>query len=166
MLVDTGIAIGLPRGRYGRLAERSGMASRHGIAVGCGVIDAYYTGEIKVILRNHRDTSYGFKAGDRIAYLIVEKIQTHHAMKIDNLDDTERGAPGFGSSDLGPKPLITCEELKVKMCFLNPDPQHKSYFDEEDIHTHSSRQDEITMVSSAMIAAIPMRTRTTHSWAE
>jgi len=49
MLVDTGIAIGLPRKTYGRLAARSGMASKHGIAAGGGVIDADYNGEIKVI---------------------------------------------------------------------------------------------------------------------
>ena len=158
MLVDTGIAIGLPRGTYGRLAARSGMASKHGIAVGGGVIDADYTGEIKVILRNHGDTSYEFKAGDRIAQLIVEKIQTHDAIEIDSLDDTGRGTQGFGSSDLGPKRLIACEELKVKMCFLNPDPQDNSYFDEEDIHRHSSLRNEITMLSSAMIAAIQMQT--------
>ena len=57
MLVDTGIAIGLPRGTYGRLAARSGMASKHGIVVGGGVIDADYTGEIKVRLRNHEETN-------------------------------------------------------------------------------------------------------------
>jgi len=73
MLVDTGIAIGIPRGIYGRLAARSGMASNHGIAVGGGVMDADYTGKIKVILRNHGNTSYEFKAGDHIAQLIVEK---------------------------------------------------------------------------------------------
>jgi len=158
MLVDTRIAIGLPKGTYSRLAARSGMPSKHGIAVGGRVIDADYTGEIKVILRNHGDTSYEFKAGDRIAQLIVEKIQTHDAMEIDNLDDTERGTQGFGSSNIGPKRLIACEELKVKMCFLNPDPQDNSYFDEEDIHTHSSLRDEIKMLSSAMIAAIQMQT--------
>jgi len=127
MLVDTGIAIGLPKGTYGRLAASSGMAGKHGIAVGCGVIDADYTGERKVILRNHEDTSYEFKAGDRMGQLIVEKIQTHNAMEIDNLDDMERGTQGFGSSDLGPKWLIACEELKVTMCFLCPDPQDNSY---------------------------------------
>jgi len=51
MLVETGIAIGQPSGTYGRLAARSGMASKHGIAVGGGVIDEDYTGEVKVILR-------------------------------------------------------------------------------------------------------------------
>jgi len=158
MLVDTGIAIGLPRGTYGRLPARSGMASKHGIAVGGGVIDADYTGEIKVILRNHGDTSYEFKAGDRIAQLIVEKIQTHDAMEIESQADTGRGTQGFGSSDFGPKRLIACEELKVKMCFLNPDPQENSYFDKEDIHRHSSLRNEITILSSAMIAAIQMQT--------
>jgi len=79
-------------------------------------------------------------------------------MEIDNLDDTERGTQGFGFSDLSPKRLIACEELQVKMYFLNPDPQDNSYFDEEDIHTHSSLRDEITMLSSAMIAAIQMQT--------
>jgi len=103
MLVETGIAIGRPRGTYGRLAARSGRASRHGIAVGGGVIDADYAGEVKVILRNHGNPSYEFKAGDRIAQLIVEKIQTHNAMEIDNQEDTERGTRGFGSSDIAPK---------------------------------------------------------------
>jgi len=107
MLGDTGIAIGLPRGTYGTLAARSGMASKHGIAVGGGVIDADYTSEIKVTLRNHGETSYEYKAGDRIAQLIVEKIQTPYAMEIDNLEDTDRGTQGFGSTNIGPKWLIT-----------------------------------------------------------
>ena len=111
-----------------------------------------------MILWNHGGTSYEFKAGDRIAQLIVEKIQTHDAMEIDSLDDTGRGTQGFGSSDLGPKLLIACEELKVKMCFLNPDPHDNSYFDEEDIHRHSSLRNEITMLSSAMIAALQIQT--------
>jgi len=50
-------------------------------------------------------------------------------MEIDNLEDMERGTSGFGSSDIGPKQLIMCEEFKVKMCFLNPDPKDDSYFD-------------------------------------
>jgi len=88
----------------------------------------------------------------------VAKIQTHDGIEIDNLEDKERGTRGFGSSDIGPKRLITCEELKVKVCFLNPDPQDNSYFDEEDIHIHTRLRDEVTMLSSAMIAAIQMQT--------
>ena len=158
MLVDTKSAIGLPRGTYGRLAARSGMASKHGIAVGGGVIDADYTGEIKAILRKHRNTGCKFKAGDRIAQLIVGIIQTHDTMEINNLEDTERGNKGFGSSNIGPTQLIMCEELQVKMCFLSPDLQDNSYFDEEDIQTHGSLRDEIAMLSSAMITAIQMQT--------
>ena len=158
MLVDTGIAMGLPRGTYGRLAARSGLASKHGIAVSGDVIDGDYTSKIKVILLNHRNTSYQFKAGDRIAQLIVEKIQTQDAMAIDNLQATKWGTRGFDSSNIDPKRLIRCEKLQFKMCFLNPDPPDNSSFDEEDIHTHSSLQDEITMLFSAMIAAIPMQT--------
>jgi len=73
MVVDTGIAIELPRRTYGGVVARSGMASKHGIVVGGGVIDADYTYEIKVILRNHRNTSYELKACDCIAEPIVEK---------------------------------------------------------------------------------------------
>jgi len=134
------------------------MASKYGILVGGGVIDADYTGEVKVILRNHGNTSYEFKASNGIPELIVEKIQTHDAIESDNLQDTDRGTQGFGSSDIGPKSLIWCEERNVKMGCLNPDPQDNPYFDEEDIHTHTSLQDEITMLSSAMIAAIQMQT--------
>jgi len=79
-------------------------------------------------------------------------------MEIDNLEDTERGTWGFGSSDIGPKGILTCEELKVKMYFLNSDTQANSYFDEEDIHTHASLLDEVTMLSSALIVAIQMQT--------
>ena len=89
MLVETGIAIGLPKGTYSRLAARSGMASKQGIAVGGGVIDADYTGEIRVILRNHDTSDYEFKARDRIAQLIVERIQTSEAVVVDKLGNPE-----------------------------------------------------------------------------
>ena len=82
-LVRTGIAIGLPKGTYGRLAARSGMPSKNGIAVGGGVVDADYTGEVKVILRYHGTEDYQFKAGNGIAQLIVEKTHLDEAMEID-----------------------------------------------------------------------------------
>ena len=88
--------------------------------MGGGVINADYTGEIQVILRNQGNTYYEFMAGDRISQLMVEKILTHNAMENDSLEGTERGTQGFGSSDIGPKWLIMFEEVKVKMCFLNP----------------------------------------------
>ena len=86
MLVEMGIVIGLPEETYGRLAARSGMTSKMGIAVEGGVIDVDYTGEVKVILRNHGKADCLYKAGDRIAQLIIEKIANSDAMEVDDLE--------------------------------------------------------------------------------
>ena len=137
MLVETGIAIGLPKGTYGRLAARSGMASKDGIAVGGGVIDVEYTGEVRVIQRNHGTTDYEFKSRDRIAQPIVERIQTREAVVVDKLVGTEWGTQGFGSTDLGPKRLITSKEHTMRMCFLHRDRRNNTFYDEDDILTHA-----------------------------
>ena len=158
MLVETGIAIGLPKGTYGRLAARSGIASKHGLAVGGGVIDADYTGEVRVILRNHGTTEYEFKAGDRIAQVIVERIRTSEAVVVDKLVETERGTQGFGSTDLGPKCLINCKEHKIMICFLRPDPRINTFYDEEDILTHADMTREVTLLLNAIIAVVQMQT--------
>ena len=157
VLVRTGIAIGLPKGTYGRLAARSGMASKNGIAGGGGVVDADYTGEVKVILRNHGKEDYQFKAGDRIAQLIVKRIRLDKAMEIDELDETERGTQGFGSRDICPKRLISTKETKITMCFLNPNPEYNEYLDEEDVETNPRLYQEVVMLSNAIIAAVHMQ---------
>ena len=120
------------------------MASKHGIAVGGGVIDADYRGEVRVILRNHGTTDYECKAGDRIAQLIVERIQASGAVAVDKLVETERGTQGYGSTDLGPKRLISSKEHKIMMCFLHPDPMNNTFYDEEDILTHADMIREVT----------------------
>jgi dUTP pyrophosphatase len=98
-IVDTGIAIALPPGTYGRIAPRSGLASRNGIAVGGGVIDGDYRGEIRVILFNHGAADFVVKRGDRIAQLILEKYEADAVLcEVDSLDKTARGADGFGST--------------------------------------------------------------------
>jgi len=109
-MVETGITIGLPEGTYGRLAARSGMASKMGIVVSRGVIYADYTGEVKVILRNHGQADCSFKAGDRIAQLIVENIADADAMKLDDLEANERGKRGFRSIDLSPKRSVMAKK--------------------------------------------------------
>jgi len=98
------------------------MASKHGIAVGGGVIDTDYTGEVKVRVGNHENTGYQFMAGDCITQPVIERIHMQDAREIAELDKTERGTEGFGSSDIGPKRLITSEEFKVTMWILNPKP--------------------------------------------
>ena len=158
VMVRTGIAIGLPKGTYGRLAARSGMASKNGIAIGGGVIDVDYTEEVKVILRNHGREYYQIKVGDRIAQFIVERIQLDEAMEIDDKNETERGTKGFSSTDLGPKRLITTKETKISMCFLNPNPEYNEYLDDEDIETNPRLRQEIVMLSNTIIAAIHTQT--------
>jgi len=79
------------------------MASQIAIAVGGGVIDPDYTGEVTVILGNHGEADRLFKKGDRIAQLIIEKVANADAMEVDELGITERGKMGLGSSDMNPK---------------------------------------------------------------
>jgi dUTP pyrophosphatase len=98
-LVGTGIALVLPPGVYGRVAPRSGLAAKHCIGVGAGVIDPDYTGEVKVILFNHGENDFEVKKGDRIAQLILEKCEVPPIGEIINLvKETERGSGGFGST--------------------------------------------------------------------
>lgn len=97
-LVGTGIALGLPTGVYGRVAPRSGLAVKHGIHVGAGVIDPDYTGEVKVLLFNHGSDDFEIKKGDRIAQLVLERCETPHVQEVEVIVDTERGEGGFGST--------------------------------------------------------------------
>jgi dUTP pyrophosphatase len=96
--VATGLAIRVPEGTYGRVAPRSGLAYKHGIDVLAGVIDEDYRGEVKVILYNTSDRDYIVRKGDRIAQLILEKIVTPDVAIVLELEDTERGVGGFGST--------------------------------------------------------------------
>lgn len=97
-VVKTGLAIAIPAGTYGRVAPRSGLAVKHGIDTGAGVIDHDYRGEVGVVLFNHSDEDFTISRGDRIAQLILEKIDMAKAEEVESLDETVRGAGGFGSS--------------------------------------------------------------------
>jgi len=97
-MIETGIAIGLPAGTYGRIAPRSGLAAKFGIDVLSGVIDLDYTGEIKVILFNSGKEVFEVKKGDKIAQLILECILTPQVRQVEVLPPTVRGAGGFGST--------------------------------------------------------------------
>ena len=97
-LVGTGITVVLPQGVYGRVAPRSGLAVKHCINVGAGVIDPDYTGEIKVVLFNHGENDFEIKKGDRIAQLVLERCETPPIEEISIVEDTERGSGGFGST--------------------------------------------------------------------
>lgn len=99
-LVATDISIIVPVGTYGRVAPRSGLAVKHGISTGAGVIDADYRGEVKIVLFNHSSKDFEIKTGDRIAQLVLEKIINADIVEItkEQLDTTDRGEGGFGST--------------------------------------------------------------------
>lgn len=97
-VVPTGISIGMPEGCYGRIAPRSGLAVKHGIQVGAGVVDADYTGELKVVLFNHDVQPYVIKTGYRIAQLILEQNITPTIEEVYSIEESVRGDGGFGST--------------------------------------------------------------------
>ncbi|XP_032870618.1 deoxyuridine 5'-triphosphate nucleotidohydrolase, mitochondrial [Amblyraja radiata] len=98
VIAKTDIQIALPSGFYGRVAPRSGLAAKHFIDVGAGVIDEDYRGNVGVVLFNFGKESFEVKKGDRIAQLICERICYPELEELKSLDETERGAGGFGSS--------------------------------------------------------------------
>ncbi|KAL2133914.1 hypothetical protein VTI74DRAFT_1388 [Chaetomium olivicolor] len=97
-LVETDISIAVPAGTYGRVAPRSGLAAKHFIDTGAGVIDADYRGPVKVLLFNHNETDFEVKEGDRIAQLVIERIYTPEVVEVQELEASVRGAGGFGST--------------------------------------------------------------------
>ncbi|XP_058851112.1 deoxyuridine 5'-triphosphate nucleotidohydrolase [Acipenser ruthenus] len=97
-IVKTDIQIALPSGYYGRVAPRSGLAAKYFIDVGAGVVDEDYRGNVGVVLFNFNKDSFEVKKGDRVAQLICEKICYPELQERETLDETERGAGGFGST--------------------------------------------------------------------
>ena len=98
-LFKTGLSIAIPSGLYGRIAPRSGLAYKHGIDVMAGVIDEDYRGEIGVILINLGQEDKTIFVGDKIAQLIFENYTRIDFEETDSLDETTRGAGGYGSTD-------------------------------------------------------------------
>ena len=97
-LIPTGIRVELPPGHVGLVWPRSGLAVKHSLDCGAGVIDSQYRGEIKVLLFNHSDENYEVKRGDRIAQLLIQKVESVQFIKVQDIDDTLRGGNGFGST--------------------------------------------------------------------
>jgi dUTP pyrophosphatase len=101
MLVPTGISIALPNGYVALVHPRSGLAIKHGVSMvnTPGTVDAGYRGELQVILINHDLTQpVSFKKGDRIAQLVIQKVERAQFVEVENLPGSERSADGFGST--------------------------------------------------------------------
>lgn len=109
-VVPTGIALGLPAGVAALTLPRSGLAARHGVTLlnTPGLIDPGYRGEVQIVLHNS-DPEHEFvvHAGDRIAQLLVVGLLDVTLSEVDRLDDTARGASGFGSTGTGAAPAVT-----------------------------------------------------------
>lgn len=100
-VVGTGVAVALPHGTVGLVHPRSGLAARTGLSIANtpGTIDAGYRGEIKVCLINHdRHDSIAIARGDRIAQLLVQRVELVDFVEVSDLDETSRGSGGYGSS--------------------------------------------------------------------
>jgi dUTP pyrophosphatase len=100
-LVGTGVAIALPPGVAGLIVPRSGLALRHGVSIvnTPGLIDAGYRGELKVLLVNHDlQATATLRRGERIAQLVIQRVERAELVPVDELPPSERGAGGFGST--------------------------------------------------------------------
>jgi dUTP pyrophosphatase len=100
LLVPTGLFIALPEGYEAQIRPRSGLAFKHGITVlnSPGTIDADYRGEIKVLLINHGAEDFEIKDGERIAQMVIAAHARVEWNSVNELEETERGAGGFGST--------------------------------------------------------------------
>ncbi len=98
--VATGLAFAIPAGFEIQVRPRSGLALKHGITVPNtpGTIDSDYRGELKVILINHGEQTFEVRRGDRVAQLVIAPVTRASWLKVDELDHTERGEGGFGST--------------------------------------------------------------------
>lgn len=99
-IIPTGIAIALPAGTEAQIRPRSGLAAKHSITVlnTPGTIDADYRGEIKAILINHSNEDFTITRGMRIAQMVIAKYEHVKFDEVTSLDETQRGASGFGST--------------------------------------------------------------------
>ncbi|KRF17469.1 deoxyuridine 5'-triphosphate nucleotidohydrolase [Nocardioides sp. Soil797] len=100
-MVPTGVALALPEGHVGLVHPRSGLAARHGLSIvnAPGTIDSGYRGEVKVMLINlDLHTEVRLSRGDRIAQLVVQRFEHAEFIETDTLDETSRGAGGYGST--------------------------------------------------------------------
>ena len=137
-LVKTGLAIAMPPGCYGRVAPRSGLAVKKFIDVGAGVIDSDYRGELGVVLFNFSNEDFCINMGDRIAQLVFEKIKTPEIKEVTELEGTDRGSKGYGSSGIS--------------AGINED--HSKSVTDQDIKTKSVNQNEAKLSQLAQARQI------------
>ena len=99
-LIPTGISIEVPNGYCAKIYARSGIADKRGLAPsnGVGIIDSDYRGQVFVSLANHSEVTQYVEPGERIAQIMIEKVEPFAWAQVDELDETNRGIGGFGST--------------------------------------------------------------------
>lgn len=96
--IDTGVHVAIPAGYWGKIESKSGLNVKHSIVSLGGTIDSGYTGSIRVKLYNISSRPYAFKAGEKVAQLVIGPCETPELVVVDSLEATERGDGGFGST--------------------------------------------------------------------
>jgi dUTP pyrophosphatase len=96
--VKTGLRIAVPDGYCGLIWDRSGLAAKHGIHCLAGVLDSGYRGEIIVVLQNLAKEDFLVEKNMRMAQMLIQPVAAADLVEVDDLDDTERGSGGFGST--------------------------------------------------------------------
>jgi dUTP pyrophosphatase len=98
-LIPTGLFLSMPQSVYAQIHPRSGLSIR-GIDIGAGILDSCFRGELKILLINNSQLDFHISVGDRVAQLILHPLYTGSVVRVEHLDDSERGSKGFGSSGL------------------------------------------------------------------
>lgn len=98
IIVETGVAIAIPRGYWGNVRDRSGLAAKHSLHTMGGVFDSNYRGEVQIVLINLGQEIYNIKKGDRICQMIIERHEDLEVVEVEQLDETNRGEDRFASS--------------------------------------------------------------------
>ena len=99
-VLKTGLVFEIPDGYAGLIWDRGGMAAKHGIHTMAGVLDSNYRGELMIVLRNLSDEDFEIEKGDRIAQMLVQKVETCDVEEISELSESERGEGRFSSSGM------------------------------------------------------------------
>lgn len=96
--VLTGIALEIPKGFVGLIWDKSGLALKNGIKTMAGVIDSGYRGEVQIVVYNTNQKQFIFEKGDKVAQMLIQKIESPELVEVENISDSNRGTGGFGST--------------------------------------------------------------------
>ncbi len=99
-LIPTGVSMEIPEGYVGLIWDKSGIATKYGIKTMAGVIDSGYRGEILILLHNLSSEEFRIQKGSKIAQMLIQPVKQEEIIEAEELDETERGSKGFGSTGM------------------------------------------------------------------